>query len=275
MTKTSEPSLSTAILSSTSIDAAVISPMATSASIVVLTPVNSPTQAAIKPTQATSKATGAIVGAVVGGILGFLILAALLLFLYRRRNQRRRLARRLNILRYAKPDLPSVPFSKKALFAAEGRTPSEISNSSAAGSRHNRLGNSSLDHYYFTGHQSPDNSLIQHQSMGISQSLNTTLVPVSRAAHNEQEVREVQHIDRSHSPSTSKSSTREEVGLPDGTKPSWNPSPRPMGRNQIKRGSSDALDIDKMDPETREQRRDALLEQMRRVLDGEQDVGSS
>ncbi|KAG6860735.1 hypothetical protein C0995_008091 [Termitomyces sp. Mi166 len=176
-----------------------------------------------------------------------------------------------------KPDFPPVPISKEALLAVEGGTRSETLNSSAAEGQHDRSGSSSLGHYYLEGHQSPDNLLIQPQSMGIPESLNTTLVPVPRAASNREEDREVQHIDRSCSPSTSESSTREETGLSDETRRRWNYSPRPMDYDEIiqARGSSDALDIDKLDPETREQRRDALLEQMRRVLDGEQNVGSS
>ncbi|KAG6828359.1 hypothetical protein H0H92_008247 [Tricholoma furcatifolium] len=46
----------------------------------------------------------------------------------------------------------------------------------------------------------------------------------------------------------------------------------PSGYDEVNRSSSEILDVDKMDPEMREKRRDAILEQMRRVLDGEQIV---
>ncbi|KAH0584536.1 hypothetical protein H2248_010069 [Termitomyces sp. 'cryptogamus'] len=254
---------STRALPISSADATATSSMSSSSTTNTLPSANSPTQATTKP-------IGPIIGAVIGGLLGLLILAALVLFLCRQLYRRRRLSPQLSLMRAVKPDSLSVPFSKdkeEALLAAE-ETPSEALNSLASDSQH--LGSSSHDHYYPAGRQSSYSLDIQLQPTRFSESTSTILVPVLQAVDEigDQDSRHTGHS-RSSSSRSSKSSTQEEGG---GLHRPWSFSPRPMGYDRISQRSSDDLDIDRMGPETREQRRDALLERMRRVLDGEQSV---
>ncbi|KAH0584537.1 hypothetical protein H2248_010070 [Termitomyces sp. 'cryptogamus'] len=226
---------------------------------------SSTVQMASPLTHATTKPIGPIVGAVIGGLLGFLILAAVLV-LCRRRYQRRRMSRQ-----DVEPNISSTPFSmdkEKARLAAEGGTPSEALNPSAAESWHIRSGSSSLGHYYPDSHRGP-NDPVQPQSIPFSQSWNAIGIP-TRTAHDDED-QEVQHTSYSSSPSTPEPSIQEATLSQETGRP-WNSSPRSTGHDEINQSSCDAFDINKMDEETREQCRDALLERMRRVLEGEQSV---
>ncbi|KAG5727381.1 hypothetical protein E4T56_gene11950 [Termitomyces sp. T112] len=229
------------------------------------TSASSTVQMASPLTHATTKPIGTIVGAVIGGLLGFFIIAAVL-FLCRRRYQRRRMSRQ-----DVEPNISSTPFSmdkEKARLAAEGGTPSEALNPSAAESWHIRSGSSSLGHYYPDSHRGPDDP-VQPQSIPFSESWNAIGIP-TRTAHDDED-QELQHTSYSSSPSTPEPSIEEATFSHETGRP-WNSSPRSTGHDEINQSSCDAFDINKMDEETREQCRDALLERMRRVLEGEQSV---
>ncbi|KAF8061757.1 hypothetical protein FPV67DRAFT_295251 [Lyophyllum atratum] len=223
-------------------------------------------------TNATSKPrVGAIVGGVVGGILALLLVIVLLL-LCRRRRRRLQRARHLQILRGVDPGAP-VPtpiFLEKEDWSArvddamaEAAKQSERARS-RAGSNQKLTGNSALGHYT-DGYQSPDpmNAKIQHESQ--PDPFAAAAPALSTRAHSDDEWESHDHLYTSHSESDSASLAA--VGLEPGGAPWGQDSLDDFGR----KSATDGPDITKMDPEARERRREEILEQMRKVLDGQQE----
>lgn len=159
----------------------------------------------------------------------------------------------------------------EALLGNDEETPYDTSKSSPSDAQHS--GYSPHSHYHLNDDESPYDLDIRLQPMRLSESSSSILVPVLRTADVKEEGRGTQHTDYRHSPylESSKSLTRE-GGVYHEARNSWTLSPRPTGYDRISQSLDGSFDIDKMDPEIREQRRDALLERMRRVLDGEQIV---
>ncbi|KAG6860736.1 hypothetical protein C0995_008092 [Termitomyces sp. Mi166 len=161
----------------------------------------------------------------------------------------------------------------EALLGAEEET-SEASHLSATESNEYSDG-SSLGHYH-DGHTSPYNLDMQLQPIQFSMRSNSILDPVLRAADNGDQDQEAQYT--YHSRSTSLKSlealTREGSSVLHETGRPRNFSSNPMGYDKIRSSSSDSLETDTktLDSEIRIQRRDALLERMRKVLDGEQSI---
>ncbi|KAG6918572.1 hypothetical protein DXG01_013373 [Tephrocybe rancida] len=258
---TSQPSASTSLT-----DPAFTSAVSSSS------PAASP-PAANLPSAAAKKSIniGAIVGGVVGGLLLLLLLALLLLFLCRRR--RRRQKRRLSILHDVKPDPSSLPFpveKEQALLGLEAGLMFEAVKTKIEAGQHNRSGSSALDHYPSDGYQNPD-ALVKGKFQPVQYSDNINDVSATSMPMKVHDGKQWRGHELPASRDSSDSSIRERVSPPPGAMQPWRFSPFKGGYDEVARQSSnDVHDIDSMDPETREKRREAILEQMRRVLDGEQ-----
>ncbi|KAG6824083.1 hypothetical protein H0H92_008050 [Tricholoma furcatifolium] len=241
-----------------------VSTMTTSSSSASVSPTvsDSPTEAASK------KPVGAIVGGVLGGILALLILLLLLLCLCRRRRLQQRLSRRLS----GRPELASSPSSaekevKEGLLGA-GAEAVSVPPSVQGESDHQRSGSSSAGDLFADadGHRTPD-------------LLNAPLQPV-RYSDNPESLLPSMNVgeqwDSQHFFDPSRASSPTRAPTTRVASPSLIGQARklshPSGYDEVNRSSSEILEVDKMDPEMREKRRDAILEQMRRVLDGEQIV---
>ncbi|KAG6844888.1 hypothetical protein H0H87_002723 [Tephrocybe sp. NHM501043] len=231
-----------------------------------------PLPTSANPSTAAAKTNlSAIIGGVIGGVLVLLIIA-LLVFLCRRR---RRQTRCVSILRDAQLDPSSMPFTvekEQALVGLDAEAMLETGKIGLTG-QHNRSGSSSLGHYS-DGHRSPE-TVVEGKLQPVRYSdnpINRDMAAIPMKVYNGEEWRNHHEPHRPGSSSSTESSIRERLSVPPGAIAPLRFSPlmHMTEYDEASRPSSaDVIDVENMDPEARERRREAILEQMRRVLDGE------
>ncbi|KAF5386647.1 hypothetical protein D9615_002030 [Tricholomella constricta] len=211
---------------------------------------------------------GAIIGGIIGGV-STLILIVALLYVCRRRRSRLYLAKCLDFLRTVKSKAPAsntvTPEKEDWLVQVDGAMAEAAKQTERARSRtenNQKPLYGSNGHYDSDGYQTPDLMEVKAQQADFRNVAMTTSTP----SHADEEWESHDHIyDGGYSTLVS------ETGEGSDHEPGLGPWGHPDGLDDSERQSnaSSIPDINEMDPEAREKRRDAILERMREVLDGE------
>ncbi|KAF5386952.1 hypothetical protein D9615_002029 [Tricholomella constricta] len=210
----------------------------------------------------------AIVGGVVGGVSALTLIVALLYVCHRHRG-RLYLAKRLEVLRTDKPKASAfngVTSEKDSWSVQVDGAITEAARQTERAQSRTENNQKPLDgpnsHYYSDGYQSPDLMEAKAQQADFQYIAMTT----STTSHADEEWESPGHnYDGGYS--TLASETGEGSDPESGVGP-WG-HPDSLDDFERQSNASSIPDINEMDPEAREKRRDVILERMRKVLDGE------